>query len=122
MHTFSPVPQPAGEAPTLGPTGTGGGCEEVLSLCPRGRAGSAEFASAQTNLKSERTCCRSSTSALLLQPTPWAVHMLVLFQAHGGQGKARVKVLHCKRHTVLSGICFAMWPAILIFKTPLLII
>lgn len=70
MHTPSPGPQPAGEAPTPGPTGAGGGQGETLSVCPTGRAGSAEFVSAQINLKSKITCCRSSTSALLLQPVP----------------------------------------------------
>lgn len=86
MHTVSPVPQPAREAPPLDLTGTRGGHREVLSLCPRGRAGSAEFASAQTYLKSERTCCRNSVSALL-QPVPWAVCTLMLSHAHRGQGK-----------------------------------
>lgn len=49
-----------------------------------------------------------------------------------GQGRVNVcgllrdteagESLHCKAQTVLSGICSATWAAILIFKTPLLVI
>lgn len=86
---------------------------------PRGRAKSAEPASAQTPLKSERTCWISSISALL-QPTGSA--NMVVPQACGGDKRKQEKVLPSKLHTVLSGVRFAPWPAILIFKIPLLVI